>query len=508
MDISLENTEYCSLKRTYETTVEECVEAEISLPEYMPEILRIVKSQAIPKINSYTTVGERVTVDGTCELRMVYIGNDNCIYSFSQTRSFTRYAENSAFLDAEDVKVKTALNFVNCRATNTKRAEIKAGVGITVCAFGKLSEKILLTGNSEGIEEKKRELSAMSLGCKKSKMFSMSDTFVLDNETAAFLIRANAVSVLGETRKISNKIMIKGETIVEIAFVPNEDKSVIRTIRRILPINQILEFDGMEEHFTGDITLDVTGVDVIIKNDSQSEGRSLDVAVTVNAGVTMWEQKELCVITDAYAINGAIDLTYKKMKFYSALDAIRDTYIYKDSIDVKNTGVDCILDSFCETTEPTLSFKDGLISVCGSLKATMLLKDTLGSIVTTEKMLDYRYERKTESGDIHTESVPEVTVSSFECILKNKDQIDVKAEMQINCSVFGETEIDVVTEICEGKETEKRNNSAITVYFPKCEESLWDIAKRYNTTVNSIAIENNLEGDTTGDIKMLFIPSA
>ncbi len=508
MDISLENTEYCSLKRTYETTVEECVEAEISLPEYMPEILRIVKSQAIPKINSYTTVGERVTVDGTCELRMVYIGNDNCIYSFSQTRSFTRYAENSAFLNAEDVKVKTSLNFVNCRATNTKRAEIKAGVGITVWAFGKLAENILLTGNSAGIEEKKTELSAMSLGCKKSKMFSMSDTFVLDNETAAFLIRANAVSVLGETRKISNKIMIKGETIVEIAFVPNEDKSVVRTIRRILPINQILEFDGMEEHFTGDITLDVTGVDVIIKNDSQSEGRSLDVAVTVNAGVTMWEQKELCVITDAYAINGAIDLTYKKMKFYSALDAIRDTYIYKDSIDVSKTGVDCILDTFCESNEPTLSFKDGLISVCGSLKVTMLLKDTLGSIVTTEKMLDFCYERKSDCGDIHTESQPEVTISSFECVLKNKDQIDVKAEMQINCSVFGETEIDVVTEICEGKATEKRSNSAITVYFPKCEESLWDIAKRYNTTVNSIAIENNLEGDTTGDIKMLFIPSA
>ncbi len=508
MDISLENTEYCSLKRTYETTVEECVEAEISLPEYMPEILRIVKSQAIPKINSYTTVGERVTVDGTCELRMVYIGNDNCIYSFSQTRSFTRYAENSAFLDAEDVKVKTALNFVNCRATNTKRAEIKAGVGITVWAFGKIAENILLTGNSEGIEEKKKELSAMSLGCKKSKMFSMSDTFVLDNETAAFLIRANAVSVLGETRKISNKIMIKGETIVEIAFVPNEDKSVIKTIRRNLPINQILEFDGMEEHFTGDITLDVTSVDVIIKNDSQSEGRSLDVAVTVNAGVTMWEQKELCVITDAYAINGAIDLTYKKMKFYSALDAIRDTYIFKDSIDVKNTSVDCILDTFCEPTEPTLSFKDGLISIGGSLKVTMLLKDTLGSIVTTEKMLDYRYERKSNCGDIHTESQPEVKVSSFECILKNKDQIDVRAEMQINCSVFGETEIDVVTEICEGKATEKRSNSAITVYFPKCEESLWDIAKRYNTTVDSIAIENNLEGETTGEIKMLFIPSA
>ena len=508
MDISLENEKYCSLKRTYDTTVEESVEAEISLPEYMPEILRIIKSQAIPKINSFQTVGERVTVDGTCELRMIYVGSDNCIYTFSQTRNFTRYCENSNFLTAEDVKVKTSLNYVNCRATNTKRAEIKAGIGITVSAFGKIEENILRLGDSSGIEEKQVQISAMSLGCKKSRMFSMSDTFNLENGTAAFLVRANAVSVLGEVRKISNKVMIKGETIVEIAYVPNEDKTTVLTVRRILPINQILEFDGMDERFTGDVSLDVTAVDVIIKNDSSGEGRSLDVAVSINAGITMWEQKELTVITDAYAINGAIDLTYRPMKFYSALDAIRDTYIYKDNIDVSKIGVDCVLDAYCEQDEPTLSFGESVIAVSGTLKVTMLLKDTSGSFVTTEKMLDYRYERKAECCNQETECVPSVSVSSFECILKNKDQIDVKAEMQINCSVFGETEINVVTDISEGLESEKLNNSAITVYFPKCEETLWDIAKRYNTTVESIALENNIDGDTTGDIKMLFIPSA
>ena len=104
--------------------------------------------------------------------------------------------------------------------------------------------------------------------------------------------------------------------------------------------------------------------------------------------------------------------------------------------------------------------------------------------------------------------MPSVSVSSFECLQGNKDTIDVKAELQINCSVFGETEIDIVSDICEGISEEKNRNSAITVYFPKCEETLWDIAKRYNTTVESIMSENNIEGDTTGDITMLFIPSA
>jgi LysM repeat protein len=76
-----------------------------------------------------------------------------------------------------------------------------------------------------------------------------------------------------------------------------------------------------------------------------------------------------------------------------------------------------------------------------------------------------------------------------------------------NMLVADVMDIDVVSEISEIKESEKLHSSAITVYFPNCEETLWDIAKRYNTTVESIVLENNLVGETTKDIKMLFIPS-
>jgi hypothetical protein len=370
-----------------------------------------------------------------------------------------------------------------------------------------MEEDILQLMSSSNIEEKKMELSTMSLGCKKSKMFSMSDNFELENNSAAFIVRSTASAVLGEVRKISNKIMVKGETIVEIAFIPHEDKSTIVTVRKNLPINQILEFDGMDERFTGDITLDVTAVDVIIKNDSQGDGRSLDVGVTINAGITMWEQKDLSVITDAYAINGVVDLNYKKMSFYSALAAVRDTYVFRDTIDATKLGAECILDASCEENEPVATCENGAIVISGTIKAMIILKDTSGGYITTEKMLDYRYERSSECGNKKIECTPKVSVSSFECSLKNNEQIDVKAELQINCSVFSETEIDVVSEISELRESEKINNSAITVYFPDCEETLWDIAKRYNTTVESIVLENNLVGETTKDIKMLFIPS-
>ena len=130
MDISLNHKEYKILRTDKDNSVEEIVEAELSLPEYMPEILRIIKSTAEPKINSCKLIGDRVTVDGVCELCMVYTAEDGCIYAFSQSRPFTRYCESSEFADAVDTNAQITVSYVNCRATGTKRAEIKSGLNI------------------------------------------------------------------------------------------------------------------------------------------------------------------------------------------------------------------------------------------------------------------------------------------------------------------------------------------------------------------------------------------
>ena len=132
MDITLKKENYKILQTVKDNSIEECVEADFSLPEYMPEILRIIKSTAQTKVNSCKAVGERVTVDGECELRMIYTAEDGCIYSFSQSRPFTRHCENIVFNDATDINCEVSVSYVNCRATSTKRAEIKAGIVIKI----------------------------------------------------------------------------------------------------------------------------------------------------------------------------------------------------------------------------------------------------------------------------------------------------------------------------------------------------------------------------------------
>lgn len=506
MDISLKHEEYKFLKTVTDNSVEECIEADFSLPEYMPEILRIIKSVAEPKVDSCRQVGERVTVDGTCELRMIYTAEDGCIYSFSQSRPFTRHCESSVFSNVVDVTARAGISYVNCRATGTKRAEIKAGVNIKVTGFIQEREDIISLEEKGCIEEKSTVLKSMSSGCRKTRRFSMSDT-VNASVPSAFIISTNACAVCTDIKKISNKIMIKGEAIVDVCYVNANDKTVTEHIKHNLPINQILEFDGMEERYTGNVSLNVCGLDVIQKNEADSYANSFDVSLGIDASVTMWEEKEQIVICDAYAVGANIDLKKQPYYFYCVCDEIKDTYILKENFKVAGEGVSAIVDCFGEITSAEVKAENSLLAVCGSISLSLLIRDTSGSLTSLNKVIDYRYERKSDSVCENISCTPEVVLMGIDCNENGNNSIDVRCELRISGMVFEKVTVDAVTDITESEEKIERKTNAITVYFPDKEESLWSIARRYNTTVEAIAGENELEGETTENLKIIFIPA-
>ena len=52
-----------------------------------------------------------------------------------------------------------------------------------------------------------------------------------------------------------------------------------------------------------------------------------------------------------------------------------------------------------------------------------------------------------------------------------------------------------------------KNNCALTISFCDKDENIWNIAKKYNTTVDAIREENGLASDVLENNRMLMIPS-
>ena len=58
----------------------------------------------------------------------------------------------------------------------------------------------------------------------------------------------------------------------------------------------------------------------------------------------------------------------------------------------------------------------------------------------------------------------------------------------------------------EEKPKEKDKTAALTIYYADNGEELWDIAKKYGTSVEKIKTENEIDSDKIQNKNMLFIP--
>ena len=58
---------------------------EVSMPDYCPEINRIVKCKAEAFVNTKAVMGEMLNIGGYVHITILYTDQNNCIYSYYTT---------------------------------------------------------------------------------------------------------------------------------------------------------------------------------------------------------------------------------------------------------------------------------------------------------------------------------------------------------------------------------------------------------------------------------------
>ena len=86
------------------------------------------------------------------------------------------------------------------------------------------------------------------------------------------------------------------------------------------------------------------------------------------------------------------------------------------------------------------------------------------------------------------------------------DNIQVNIELNISTKMFKTIELNIIDNV-EEKELENQEEYSIIVYFVKAGDTLWNIAKKYRSTVENIKQINNIEDEDKLEInQQLFIP--
>lgn len=93
MNINTVNTDISMKRLAFEEAAEQQIESDITLPDYFPDIVRVIKCTLKANIVSVSSGGNRITADGNAIISVLYICESGKLHCFEQKIPVSKYVE-------------------------------------------------------------------------------------------------------------------------------------------------------------------------------------------------------------------------------------------------------------------------------------------------------------------------------------------------------------------------------------------------------------------------------
>ncbi len=506
-NINTQRLGFC--EAVYETAAEQSLDADISLPDYCPEIQRVLKCSVVPNITAVQNNSGRITADCNAVVRLLYVGDNGKIAGYEQSYPIQKFVESSRVGSESAVTANVNTDYVNCRAVNSRRIDVRAMMTFTFKAMKKREEDILCMADGAGIQTMTEDCNFASLSGVCERAFSIGEVVELgaDKIPVSRIMNVSACAVAKEIKAINNKVLVKGDCIVKIYYI-GEESGAIESVEHSMPISQIIEMDGISESSLSSLNMCVSSCEAVAKADSSGDMRLIDLNARISAFMAAFDETPVTLICDAYSTDYDVKNTTKSIEQLRYNDSFDTSFTNKVVLESIGVSVDCVLAVWCSDVRSNFSVKEDKCVISGTYQATVVYKDSEGQAGIVQKPVDFDYSFKLKEKAERISCFGSVRLSNSSCSVTGDSRLELKTEMLASGLVFSCNVKKYINSIEIDETSAKHEKScALTIYFCDKGESLWNIARRYNTTVDAIMRENDFETDTVENSGMMLIPS-
>lgn len=507
MDFNMEKQGVNRSEIVYEGSAEQPVDCDVTLPDYCPDIMRILRCTITPGIATAGATGDRVTAEGTAVVRVIYVSDSGRISCYEQTVPFSKSINVSGLEENVCVRAVASTQYCNCRAVNQRRADIHGCIAISFTVTAIKKQEILCGVNGAGVQLRKKSMKISDMICRLEKMFVLNEVKELDEDSPAVLriLHTRACARVSEVKAITNKILLKGEVWAKITYCTDDGQ--VCCVEHTMPISQIIEADGIDENTNNCVHLDVCSFEAVPKADSAGEMKLMDITARVTAFVTACCEKELETVCDAYSTEYEADCEKQMMSLETLSGTFSDICLCRGTIEAPEAVAD-ITDVWCTGVTEKSFIVSGKVKISGSLSVCVLYQSADSQPCMAEKSIDYEYERDVSVQGANARCEPWVYPGECVASAGGSGKIEIKAEINISAEIYEINEDRIISNISvDESKTRQSTAAALTIYYSEQGESVWNIARRYNTTVEAVMNENGLDSETVGSRRMLLIPS-
>lgn len=496
-----------------DTAADHPVDCDIILPDYCPDVSRVLKTEGCAEIDAKQVDGTRLTVSGTFYVRVLYITeNSRNVRCLTHETAFTHTFD----LNEEGVEIRARVcarvAYVNCRLIGPRRVQVRGSIAIHAKVVAEREQELI-----SGVQDERLEARIQAVQCSThvgsaEKPFDVHEELEISygKPAVASIIKTDAVAVMQDYKLISNKVIAKGEVRLKTLYSgeTEEGEGGVEVMEHAIPISQIIDLPGVDEDCGCTLRLIPGMVKSTVQPDGEGENRRLDVQLTVTAEASAYRSREVTALTDVFSPQYEVAVQTKPVSLLHMVDAIHATEMVQQSVDLENVELKAVTDCTVQSFLTESRFEGGLLLLTGEFQVSIFAIDAQGGPVCMDKNVPFTIKKDVRNAAAAMRTDPDVRVVSSSYTLTGVNRLDLRVECMVDATVYAVMQENAVTELDmdDTQPKEMPPQKTLTLYFADKNESIWDIAKRYNTSPDGIKRENHLEDDALDARSMLLIP--
>ncbi|MGM9625161.1 MAG: SPOCS domain-containing protein [Eubacteriales bacterium] len=490
------------------------VQGEFSLPDYLPDVRRILRVTADAHVTGRYMNGEKLELEGNVSMSLLYMSEENTIHCFSAPLPFAQNITAAGLDENTVITVKQTADNAVCRLSGPRKCTLRCRLKAAVRALTQrpVQPDLSALGSDETLCTHTVTTPACSIICAGSDDLRYAEDIPAGNAVISEVLTCSVTPVLSETRAGSGSVVCKGEYLLEAfcAFQGDGDGVAYRTLKKRVPFSETFLCEGVTDQFRCEPDISVISVIPTVTED----GRNLGMDFSVECSVSCMADTDVRIITDAFLPSYDVRITGEDVQTYLPVRMTAGNFsaagnIRYDAAENIADVTDCVMHACIDRTE----IQDSRLILTGLLNVSVIAQTEDMKYLPVSGEIPIRWE--TDGTGIPENSlscISECHILSCSARPDNTQKtIACDAELQIFLSAARKMTVKLPKNVTLPTDAKKITLPPYPVIlcYPQAGETLWDIAKRYRLTPEILCQTNRLPENTESvpeTVRFLLIP--
>jgi hypothetical protein len=463
----------------------------------------LIRTDVNAVIDRSEVSADRVGFSGKLLIKAIYLakGFEKPVHSLNLSSLIEDYIQIDGASRDMWADVSAEVAHIDYKMVNDRKVNYRAVINVTANVTAKNNYNVVVSveGLSESqLKKSRHQVNRLVTAC--ADIIQIRHDLPLPPGKPCILnITQCEARIANKEIKVQNgRVGISGELLIQTLYT-GDDNGVSEFVEHEVPFSGSIDASGAKEGMQADVVLVVSDLNVSIKHDDDGEDRVISADINIGANLRVQSQGEVLLLEDAYHINKDLRFTRETVKFPRQVCRNKNQCPIKEIIQLDDDCPDILQifkasGSLC--VESVKLFEDRM-TVEGVIHADILYiaRDDDKPLYNCRQSIPFKQVIEVKGALPGMEAFVDHSIDHIGFNMLSGKEVELRYLVCFTARVVDNRSVNVITDI-EFIDMDKSvldKMASITVYIVQSDDSIWSIAKKFNTSFDDLLEINELD---------------